>query len=391
MDGNKEVEHCFSATDLNRGAPVFFTTTDGGKLYSEALQKWTRFPVYEKLHEVVRASAAFPGGFPPKQLYISSFRKGGVLGSLFSKDTPSTLYLADGGVWNNLGTDLWADERTWWRGSGTLSKAAYTQKQRLAISPALRLVVNSGAPLNLRPTRYFIIPILAEVTALVRSMETLYQNTVAPRVRQMQLRAKMPKSIADQLSGPPQTVVVDVSQEPVQWVWSGERDYPDTEDEVAQRHDRGWNFLFELLKTFTPEVQEKFRILLEARNSKGTESWEGIFELITSKLSKLLKLDATEIARSVPTTLNKIDARSAAALLTHGYVSTMAGMHTLYGEPLLKVPGTNELADRVQLDKVDLPLDVVDKSDLIELFKRLSITKNTDGGLSISLVGGDNP
>ena len=131
-DLDRQMTHVFAATDLNSGAPIYFSTAAGGTIDSPVL-KTAPCPSLA-MADVVRASAAFPGGFPPKRLSLARSglvwvsrteglddfeRRFGWTGRTRhpmksagddadiprSLRPPRALFLSDGGVWNNLGTD----------------------------------------------------------------------------------------------------------------------------------------------------------------------------------------------------------------------------------------------------------------------------------------------
>ena len=74
---NRSVEHLFCATDLNSNAPFIFSTWEGGSVYSPALGfcPLTGTPLASTtVATAVRASAAFPGGIPPKRIRLGDVR-----------------------------------------------------------------------------------------------------------------------------------------------------------------------------------------------------------------------------------------------------------------------------------------------------------------------------
>jgi len=181
------VEHVFCATDLNSGAPFFVVTAEGGKLVSSL----GSVPAGDfKLTDAVRASAAFPIGFPPKRLSLKRFGlvwKDRIVGiepgyvSMFQRRpeqrnrleralealraiVPHAVFLSDGGVWNNLATD-------------------WMLRRSHGPSPRAGLVVDASAPLASAPLHHLHLPGVAEMAAMARSMSILYSNTVDPRVQ----------------------------------------------------------------------------------------------------------------------------------------------------------------------------------------------------------------
>ena len=189
----RQVAHVLAATDLNSGAPIYFSTAAGGTIDSPVL-KTAPCPTLA-VADVVRASAAFPGGFPPKRLSLARSglvwtsrtegvddfeRKFGWIGRTRhrmkvaggdadvprSLRPPRALFLSDGGVWNNLGTD-WTPP---------LGKDDVPGSR-------VRLVVDASAPVASRRMGGLNVPGLAEGLAIFRTMSVLYSYTVEPRVK----------------------------------------------------------------------------------------------------------------------------------------------------------------------------------------------------------------
>jgi hypothetical protein len=196
------VEHIFCATDLVLGQPVYVSTWDQGQLWRRTSsrpfvdrlvvdgQSWDASQL--RLAEVVRSSAAFPG-IPPRRLVFFlglSPRRPGRLRPLFDagpippppdmpggwrdayRDQPRVAFLADGGLWNNLGTQAANEDGILHGGS-------------LNARPPLLLCINASATLTPSGTRSYEIPGLGILMSLLRGMKILNTNTVVPRVQEM--------------------------------------------------------------------------------------------------------------------------------------------------------------------------------------------------------------
>jgi hypothetical protein len=114
LNGSR-VDHVFGMTDLVLGQPLYVSSQQQG-MACRWLGKWltpsgtthiNRTPLCQtfdasawSLAEVVRASAAFPG-IPPRRVRIPSDP---VIPEVAT--APSVAFLADGGIWNNLGTQV---------------------------------------------------------------------------------------------------------------------------------------------------------------------------------------------------------------------------------------------------------------------------------------------
>jgi len=158
------VAHVFCATDLNSGEPFYFHAT-GMFRSSVGEGRCGKLPIASAVY----ASAAFPLGFRPLRLRTRRLE--------LSNHPPSTLYLSDGGVYNNLGTD-WFDSNP---GSRDLTL----------------VIANASAPLK-RLARLRL-----PLWSFRRSMSILNQNTVTPRVGALHGRGAL-------------ATVLDIRQSPVE-------------------------------------------------------------------------------------------------------------------------------------------------------------------------------
>jgi hypothetical protein len=291
------------------------------------------------LDTVVRASAAFPGAFPPKRIPTKRviFHQDPMMRSRTDVTPEGALFLADGGVWNNLGTDWWdsrhGDHTIDWRAfvGAVAGRRTRTYAQR---NPQIRVIVNSSAPISLkRVTSRFVLPFLAEVCAPGRVVAAVYHNTVAPRVaaltqRTGRLTVNSPETATIRPrsgeyvgtgayvdAGP---VVLQLTDKPrykwATWLWN--------ERLFGQRHD-------------DPTLQRAFDAInvrreawSEATRTAGFAAEESCTELGWSRHQ----------AASIPTTLGRMPRELAVNLLRHGYVDAMGGLHVLYGLPLLPIP-----------------------------------------------------
>jgi predicted acylesterase/phospholipase RssA len=208
VDVPRSVEHVFCATDITSGAPFYFSTAEGGYVYSPALGKShvarTRLAGLT-LATAVRASAAFPGGIPPKRLVLGDvkydFRLDGDVAEWQTEHTryrevgryrPRLLFLADGGVWNNLGTQALLEHRP---GRGQWDHKASGLDPRWS----QLIVVNASAPMRAAAGAWRLhVPLYADFATLMRSIDTLNSNTVDPRIAALrQRRGCTVVSIAD--------------------------------------------------------------------------------------------------------------------------------------------------------------------------------------------------
>ena len=316
-DVDRPVVHAFAATDLNSGAPFFFSTAGGGTVESPVLASATC--AWMPLRDAVRASAAFPGGFPPKRLALGrsglvwTFRTAGV--DDFERRfgwagrtrrprkegaeaprrlrPPRALFLADGGVWNNLGTD-WVPKPL-----GGVDGAADPP-------PCVRLVVDASAPVASRRLSGLALPGLAELLAVFRTMTVLYSNTVEPRIRALDGEAAqaLRRRAAGQRS----------------WVLPVPIRVVDGREQMLRRHAR-----ISRLAEVEPG-REAFR----GRDGEVGKLWGWLYDRhhrIHGRGRPGLRVWNSTVA----TTLSRVDPETAVSLLMHGYVGTMSALHAYAG------------------------------------------------------------
>ena len=300
------VEHVFCSTDINSNAPFYFSTWGGGYTYSPALG-WARSGD-TRLSTAVRASAAFPGGFPPKRLWvdIAKYNHGtheivwqlenvgrqvqdDLSGRLIPPYRPRVLFLADGGIWNNLGTQAFL-EHNLDRLVGELH--AENRWGR----PEMRCIVaNASAPLRPRKLWRLHMPLLGELAALRRSANILNVNTVAPRAEQFRLLNNF--------------VVVGLT---------------DNWDRALESAD------FKALQAAHPEEDAKlFDEPVGIKFPREVGEW-GIW----AELNLYSELGSEGLARlcsSIPTTLGRIPRERAIKLLIHAYQNAQTEVYVQFG------------------------------------------------------------
>ncbi len=167
--GGPGVMHVLVATDLLSGEPMYFST----QFVHCRPYGWST-PNNISTAEALYSSAAFPAVFPPKKLKLKrlKFQNGEMTGAL-----PSLVRLADGGIYNNLGTD-------WFEVLDKQSEASppvlwpfgEIKVNPLKIKTENIIVINASAP-SRRVQRLAPFPL-----SLSRIMSVLYDNTVKPRL-----------------------------------------------------------------------------------------------------------------------------------------------------------------------------------------------------------------
>ncbi|WP_455388078.1 patatin-like phospholipase family protein [Petrachloros mirabilis] len=286
------VEHVFCSTDLNSNAPFYFSSWDGGYVYSPAFGFAKAGPV--TLGTAVRASAAFPGGIPPKRFTIRNLEFHGshhekswqvekTRDRILGEYKPRVLFLADGGVWNNLGTQSLLEHGIYHGPDRWTSGSKNTP-------PDLQLIVaNASAPVRPKRLRRLHLPGLAEFSALSRSVNILTFNTVEPRINQLREHKNC--------------VVIDIAN-------AFDRALCTISIPTLQAAHPEDTQLAKLSPDFNPRYFAELRLYEELVH-------EGLSVACTQ----------------VPTTLGRIDRNDAARLLIHGYQNAQAELYVKFGYP----------------------------------------------------------
>jgi predicted acylesterase/phospholipase RssA len=217
----RKVTHVLCATELGSGQPFLMTRQS---LVSPAFGKsWHTKTI--SVAKAVYASAAFPVLFPPLTVNSKDLDFAGGP----EDELPKTLYLADGGVFNNLATD----------GLATLSTSAeqkYLVELIRDVVPVVHrnIVINASAPPSIRRIGLF---------TLNRTMSVMYESTLRPRIERLMEQ----EGTED---GP---IVIDVAESPVELAERIKSRYP-ADDPVAKRANESIDYLG---KIFTDAVWKK--------------------------------------------------------------------------------------------------------------------------------------
>ena len=271
-----DLDHVICSTEFRSAEQVYFA---GDFVYSYALGYGV--PANLSLAKAVQASAAFPGGFPPS---ILSTKQHGFAGAPSPAAggppaPPAEMVLTDGGVYDNMGEQ-------WARGYADRIKRC-PNLDRGRMPPNQLVVVNASARIPWNPFKRRLIPLIGELTALLRVNDVLYINTTNVR-RQAIVDSYNP---ADPTSATgPASVLVQISQSPFQ---------------VASR-----------FKTGTAPVNDRAREVLEfLAQGPNQDYW-----------STLASENST-----VATSLSKFGSEVSARLVYQGYVVTMCNLHVFFG------------------------------------------------------------
>jgi hypothetical protein len=279
-----EVDHVICATDLHAGEHVYFS----GRFVCAYRFGWGG-PGDLPLHVAVQASAALPGGFPPR--WLSTRRHRFVSGQGAGR---APMILADGGVYDNMG-DQWPQEvpernRRWAEHDPRLNE------------PDELVIANASAPLGWSKLGTLRLPVIGEVLALKRDQSILYDNGTSVRRQAMIARFRFAEAEGNGLRG--SVVQIDRSPYVVPDAYAGSTSSP----ERAAR------------------AQTVLGLLEDDR-----EEWNAV----------------VAANRSVKTNLSRLGPEVSARLLRHGYGLAMANLHVLLDYPALKIPPLSSFEDLV--------------------------------------------
>jgi hypothetical protein len=278
------VDHVICATDLHAGEHVYFS----GRFVCAYRFGWG-VPGDLPLHVAVQASAALPGGFPPR--WLSTRRHRFVAGQGAGR---APMILADGGVYDNMG-DQWPQEvaernRRWAEHHPRLNE------------PDELVIANASAPLGWSEQGALRLPVIGEILALKRDQSILYDNGTSVRRQAMIARFRFAESEGVGLRGG----VVQIDRSPYL-----------VPDSFAA-------------STRWPERAARARTVLGLLED-DREAWAAM----------------VRANQSVKTTLRRLGPEVSARLLRHGYALAMANLHVLLDYPPLKVPPPSSFEELV--------------------------------------------
>jgi hypothetical protein len=287
-DLNASMTHVLCATEVQSKVHAYFSRAFA---YSYAYGTSTGAGDLQ-LSTAVQASACFPGGFPARSLSAAK------LG--FTARDRGTLWLVDGGVYDNMG-EQWAQ-----RFAGRmaddhdLAAVAGTAPENLLVVNASAREGWSTAPVLMR------VPLLGELLTLLREKGILYQVGTTNR-RFGLIRQFDTVRLAQGLPAGPQRdtllksaglngALTHIATDP-RWTSTVTMSSPSEQAACA-------------------EVTAKLAAFAD-------QSW---IDEVHQRCPK------------VPTTLAKVGRTNGAALLWLGYVLTMANLHVFFGAPLYDLP-----------------------------------------------------
>ena len=177
---HREIDHVICATDIGRGEPLFFSTRPYARIFSETLR--IRPDPAARLTVAVRASAALPPLIPPQRVRVPP----GADGTTSSQ----AVWLSDGGVWNNLGTDwsrlrqeiMTAEYDRLKKAEGKTFEEMLMEPDEVAPSGGVRLVIDASGPLKHGLDKALWIPGFGSMLTAARTLLVSYASTVAGRL-----------------------------------------------------------------------------------------------------------------------------------------------------------------------------------------------------------------
>jgi predicted acylesterase/phospholipase RssA len=271
---DRPVDHVLCATDLHAGEHVYFSSR-----FVCSYRFGFGRPGDLSLHHAVQASAAYPGGFPPR--WFRTRRHAFAQPADKRAAETKFMVLVDGGAYDNLG-DEWA------RGVGDRNKRWSTLAPGLN-EPDELVVVNSSAPMDWRRMDALRLPLVGELLTLKRDVDVLYDTTTSTR------RRWLFDTFVNE-DGALRGAIVQISQSP-------------------------------------------FRVAgLLSDNGDDNEKQRANEVLAALGDSEVEWAEITRANSGVKTTLSKLSAPVAARLVRHGYVLAMANLHAILDYPLLPIP-----------------------------------------------------
>jgi hypothetical protein len=183
---DRNIDHVFGMTDLVLGLPVYISSQQKGMLWRQLARGPSSVFGNPKIQtcdagawsiaEIVRASAAFPG-IPPRRVLMPTDPVNPDVAA-----APRVAFLADGGMWNNLGTQVLREDQ--FLGSHATRENGVPRPYWTAPNMPL-LIINGSATRRPSQPWKFYVPGLASLAALLQTTRILSTNTVVPRSNAM--------------------------------------------------------------------------------------------------------------------------------------------------------------------------------------------------------------
>lgn len=275
-DMNLGINHVLCSTELQTAESVYFS---GDFVYASRLG-WG-IPGRLRLARAVQASAAFPGAFNAVTLPVKRHRFPRTIGT-------SRLRLADGGVYDNMGTEWPIRLRR---------RSAEGQPPDVTLLAADEIIVlNASAGRGVDPRPSLGIPILGELATLLAVKDVMYDQTTAVRRRLLDLRFRAARGGLPVPDGNLSGAMVQIDRSPF--------DVPDA------------------FRAGADDMAGRARAALELLGDGTRAKW---------------KEEAAKNS-AVRTALSTMPVERALSLVRQAYVLTMVNCHVLLGYPLREIP-----------------------------------------------------
>ena len=202
-------DHVFCATDLTSSSPLFFSTNGEGRIFSKRYGRGQGKDI--ALHFAVAASAAFPPVISPAPLRIlhRGFAR-------LPKDL-TTVWLTDGGVWNNLGTDwnhlydsVLAAETEWIQRSRSVEHSVAERVAKASCPPSgVLLIANASKPDEWQNLWKLKVPGISFLVTTMRVLSVAVNSTIVGRTDDIERISEL-----ERVPGRTEPVLVQMTRRP---------------------------------------------------------------------------------------------------------------------------------------------------------------------------------
>jgi hypothetical protein len=316
---DRVVDHVFCATELRRARPYFFSTAGGGRQFSEVLGRANAHDV--PLLTAIRASAAFPPLVPPIR-YKPRHPFGHLTAEWNSvpQFLDESLWLTDGGAFNNYGTDWRRLEPELWTAEGVYAQAMGRpipgHEEHIARYGKVQLIVDAAqVDPPMKRSWLLWVPLIGWLSYVSRTMSILYGSTLHARSAASELAAQR---------------TMDRSKE----TWR-----PHDPSFKAGSESR---VLDDPLQVFIPyslsllDVHRRWGVFAHIGSDESVRAASRVPEEIEEAKSKLLELWPDQDL--VPTDFHSLGYVTTFRLVIAGYLATRASLFAAFSFPPLQVP-----------------------------------------------------
>ena len=368
MEMNDGVDHVFCTTDLSSGRPFFFSSAFGGRQVSTFYGRGEA--PFVPLQVAVRASSAFPPAIPAIPYRPQSYHGGPVQflrknrQHLYSRIGPNdqdgfgkgieeiagvpTIWLTDGGAYNNFGTDwhvarrvAWQLDLKWTTEFHPLSDIGNKQISRvlgLSYYGQIQLIVDASQPARRGRLADLYIPIWELLRYAFRTMNVMYGSTLEAR------------------SGEGYFVAFDrVERYPAKWALGTPAKQPAS---YQESHANAQEVQREFWDQGALQIYMPYQMRLDliyswwkdrTRSSTDSQSrWEDHPRKRNAALAALEELVPNEL-EFVKTTFRSLGCHQTLRLVVAGYLNTREGIYGPFDFRLEEIPKKRWFGDLLTL------------------------------------------